>query len=701
MRPWPKDRVLFGGDFNPEQWSPETLDEDIALMAEAGFTMATVGVFGWALLEPEPGRYEFGWLDRILDRLHDADIVVDLATATASPPPWFARVHPEAMPVDRGSVRLSHGSRQTWCPSSPHYRTRALGLVERFAHRYADHPALALWHVGNEFGCHNLMCFCDVSAQHFRTWLQALYGSLERLNDAWGTTFWSQRYADWADVIPPRVTTAIPNPTAELDWRRFSSEAHREHYLAERDLLHELSPGVPITTNFMVGFSFEGLDYHRWAPEQDIVSNDHYLGSHLPHPHTELAMSADITRGLAGGAPWILMEHSPSAVNWQSVNTAKASGQLARDALSHVARGADTVAYFQWRAARAGAEKYHSAMLGHAGKDSRVFREVSELGAMLQRLSPLAGSRTVANCAFLYDWESQWSTDAPSTPSDRHVYVEEVRAWYDALWRAGITCDGVGPSADLSGYDLIIVPSLHVVTEETRQRIEAAASAGAHVVITYFSGTVDEHDHIRLGGYPGAFRELLGIRMEEFAPLLPGEEVTLAAGPARELPQIDGARGSIWTERGQAQEDTTVLASFGDGPSVGSPAITRRPVGGGSAWYVATRLSPDGLDTVVSAVTEAALVRPFLAEHPEAVEVLQRRSGHDVWTFVIDRAGHGVQLPVVGTDLLTGRVCSTADPLHVEPGGVAVVHMSDAEEIPDPAPTGRVDDEPTLVPDEE
>lgn len=670
---------MFGGDYNPEQWSPETLDEDIALMADAGFTMATVGVFGWALLEPEAGRYEFAWLDRILDRLHEADIVVDLATATASPPPWFARLHPTSMPVDRSGLRLSHGSRQTWCPSSPDYKMRALSLVEQLARRYAGHPALALWHVGNEFGCHNLMCFCDVSAAHFRGWLRSRYGSLEALNDAWGTTFWSQRYADWADVIPPRVTTAIPNPTAELDWRRFCSESHREHYLAERDLLHELSPGVPVTTNFMVGFSFEGLDYHRWAPEQDIVSNDHYLGNHLPHPHTELAMSADITRGLAGGQPWILMEHSPSAVNWQSVNSAKAPGQLARDALSHVARGADTVAYFQWRAARAGAEKYHSAMLGHAGSDTRIFREVAELGQMLQRLAPIAGSRTVAQAAFVYDWESQWSTDAPSTPSDRHVYVDEVRAWYDALWRAGISCDGVGPATDLRGYSLIIVPSLHLVTDRAIQRIEAAASAGAHVVVTYFSGTVDEHDHIRLGGYPGAFSQMLGIRVEEFAPLLPDQEITLAAPSDGELAQMDGARGSIWSERGQAYEGTNMVASFADGPSAGSPAITRRRIGSGSSWYVATRLTEDGLDTVVAALAEAALVKPVLNPHPDGAEVVQRRHGRDVWTFVIDRAGLGVQVPITGTDMLSGQACSTAEPLVVAPGGVAVIHTSDEE----------------------
>lgn len=678
MRPWPTDRLLFGGDFNPEQWSPETLDDDITQMAQAGFTMATVGVFGWALLEPEPGRYEFEWLDRVLDRLHGADIVVDLATATASPPPWLGRVHPEAMPVDRAGVTMSHGSRQTWCPSSPDYRHRALALVEQLARRYADHPALALWHVGNEFGCHNLMCFCAASAEHFRRWLTARYGTLEALNEAWGTTFWSQRYADWADVIPPRVTTAIPNPGAELDWRRFCSDAHREHFLAERDLLHEVSPGVPVTTNFMVGFSFDGLDYHCWADEQDIVSNDHYLAAHLPHPHTELAMSADITRGLAGGDPWILMEHSTSAVNWQGVNTAKAPGQMARDALSHVARGADTVAYFQWRASRAGAEKYHSAMLGHAGTDSRIFAEVCDLGQVLRRCESVAGSRTTARAAFLYDWESQWTTDAPSTPSAEHRYVEEVRAWYDALWRAGITCDGVGPARDLSGYALIIVPSLHLVTDEAAQRIMAAAEAGAHVVITYFSGTVDARDHIRLGGYPGAFRSMLGVRMEEFAPLLPDEAVALDADEVGPLGPLDGSIATIWTERGRAEDDTEVLVSFRNGPAAGQPAITRRVVGQGSGWYVATRLSHQGLDALVAVLAQDAGIEEVLPERPTGVDVVQRVSGPETWTFIIDHSGLGVSVPLEGTDLVSQKTCSATRPLGVPPGGVAVVHRDES-----------------------
>jgi beta-galactosidase len=675
MRQWPADRLLLGGDYNPEQWPDETLDDDVARMQEAGVGFATVGVFSWALLEPEPERYELTWLDRVLDRLHDAGVVVDLATATAAPPPWFARLHPDAMPVTRDGLRLSHGSRQTWCPSSPDYRARSLALVERLARRYHEHPALGMWHVGNEFGCHNLMCFCDTSAEHFRRWLMERYGDLDRLNEAWGTTFWSQRYSDLRDVVPPRTTTAIPNPTAELDWRRFCSDASLAQHVAERDLLHELSPGVPVTTNFMVGFSFEGLDYWRWAPHQDVVSNDHYRGAHLPHPHVELAMSADLTRGLAGGRPWVLMEHSTSAVNWQPVNPLKPGGQMLRDSLSHVARGADTVGFFQWRASRAGAEKYHSALLPHAGTDTRRWREVVELGRILGECAELAGSTTEAQVALVLDYESMWTTDAASTPSTLHRYVEEMRAWYEAAWRAGLTVVGVRAGDDLSGYRVVLAPSLHLVSDAGAASLAAAAEAGAQVLLTYFSGTVDPDDHVRLGGYPGAFRDLLGIRVEEFAPLPASRTTTLRTPAGSAVPALDRTTGTVWSEWLRAEPGTEVVATFGDGPAAGDPAVTRRAVTGGvgAAWYCATRLDQAGADAVVAALARAADVGPVVAGLPPGVDAVRRRSGTGSWVFLLDHAGEGAQVALSGTDLVSGGTCSPGSPLRLPPGGVAVV----------------------------
>jgi beta-galactosidase len=237
--------LAYGGDYNPEQWPEETWADDVRRMREAGVNLVTVGVFSWALLEPADGTYEFGWLDRVLDLLHENGIAVDLATATASPPPWFSTAHPETLPVAPDGTRLWPGGRQAWCPSSPVFRAKAVALVDQLAKRYAEHPALVLWHVSNELGCHNAHCYCDVSAIAFRRWLRRRYGTLEELNRAWGTTFWSQRYGEWDEVLPPRTTPAVPNPTHALDFARFSSDELLDHYRAERDVLRRISPGVP------------------------------------------------------------------------------------------------------------------------------------------------------------------------------------------------------------------------------------------------------------------------------------------------------------------------------------------------------------------------------------------------------------------------------------------------------------------------
>ncbi|WFE97140.1 beta-galactosidase [Micromonospora sp. WMMD987] len=655
---WQGDGIHFGADYNPEQWPERVWTDDVALMRRAGVTLVSVGIFSWALLEPSPGRYEFDWLDRALDVLHTGGIRVDLATATASPPPWLAHRHPETLPRTADGAVLWPGGRQAYCPSSPIFRERSLALVEAVADRYAEHPAVVMWHVSNELGCHNVHCYCDVSAEAFRGWLRERYGDLDRLNDAWGTTFWSQRYHDWAEINPPRAAPTFANPTQQLDFLRFSSDAQRAQLRAEREVLKR-RVGQPVTTNFMVGMGVKHMDYHSWASDVDLVANDHYLTVTDPNAHLGLSFAADQTRGVAGGDPWLLMEHSTSAVNWQPRNVAKTPGQLRRNSLAHVARGADGVLFFQWRASRAGAEKFHSALVPHAGPDTKVFDEVCRLGADLKALAEVRGSRVEAEVAILFDWEAWWGVELDSHPSVDVTYTDRMRALYDALWRAGVTADVVHPSADLSGYRLVLVPTLYLVRDADAEALRRYVAGGGTVLVTYFSGIVDEHDHIRLGGYPGAFRELLGVRTEEFFPLLAGERVTLD----------DGSTADVWTEW-LHPEGAEVVASYEDGPLPGVPALTRHRVGDGTAWYLATRLDEPATDALVARLLAGAGVRPPVAA-PPGVEVVRRRADDRSWLFVVNHTEGEVTLDVTGTDLLTGQPCGGA--LRVPAGEVAVV----------------------------
>jgi len=663
MSAWPGrlGGIAYGCDYNPEQWPRDVWDEDVRLMREAGVTVVTVGVFSWALLEPEEGRFEFGWLTEVLDLLHANGIAVDLATATASPPAWLSHRYPQTLPRGADGTVLWPGGRQAWCPSSPIFRERALALVTALAERFHSHPALAMWHVSNELGAHNAHCYCDVSADAFRRWLERRYASLDALNEAWGTAFWSQWYTAWEQVLPPRTAPTFPNPTQQLDFARFSSDELLDHFRAERDLLHRLSPGAPVTTNFMVMSQVRAMDYMGWGPELDVVSQDHYLEAHDPDAHVELSWSADLCRGTARGQPWFLMEHATSAVNWQRRNIAKEPGQLRRNSLAHVARGADAVCFFQWRASRAGAEKYHSALVQHAGTDTKVWSEVVELGATLSALAEVAGSTVHAEVAMVFDWHARWAAELDSHPSGDVTYLDRHHALYRALWDAGVTVDMVPPGADLSGYRLVLVPTLYLTTDRDAENLQAYVESGGTALVTYWSGIVDENDHVRLGGYPGAYRELLGVSTEEFFPLREAETVRLSGGV------LDGATADVWTELLRLR-GAEAVSTYADGPLPGVPALTQRSVGGGTAWYLATRLTPEGTAVLVRHLCAAAGV--VVHDWP-GVEVVRRRGDGTSYLFVLNHTGSPAEVPVTGTDLVSGRAC--AGTVRVAAGGVAVV----------------------------
>ncbi|MFV2101040.1 beta-galactosidase [Micromonospora sp. LOL_024] len=662
--PTPVVGLTLGCDYNPEQWSPTIWEQDVRLMRQAGVDLVAINIFGWSHLEPRPDEFDFDSLDRVVNLLHRHGIRINLGTGTASPPPWLTTRHPEILPMAADGTRRYPGGRQAWCPSSPIFRRRALALVDEVARQYGAHPAVALWHVSNELGCHNAHCYCDESAEAFRRWLQKRYGTIETLNDRWGTTVWSQRYGDWSEVQPPRLALSAGNPSQTLDFHRFSSDELLDYYRDEVAVLRRHST-KPITTNFMVTAHIRNLDYWRWAPEVDLVANDHYLDHRLGEPTAELAFAADLTRGLATGRPWMLMESSTSAVSWQPHNLAKAPGELLRNSLTHVARGADAVCFFQWRASAQGPEKFHSAMLPHAGTDTATWREVLRLSAALNRLDEVAGSTVEAEVGLLFSWQSWWATEGESRPSQSITYLDQVHRAYRALRELGVTTDVVAPTARLDRYRLVVVPCLHLVTDDEAAAIEAYVAAGGHVLVTFFSGIVDHDDRIRLDGYPGAFRDLLGVTVEEFVPLLPEVEVSLDTG----------ARARLWAERLRVTTADPV-ARYVEGPVTGVPAVTRNSFGAGTAWYLATELRADALRDVVREAIRMAGVRPLGPEGDGSVEVVRRRADRRSYLFVINHGTADIQYTAAGIDLVTGDVVRGL--VRVPAGDVRVIREESA-----------------------
>lgn len=660
-----REGIAFGCDYNPEQWDRSVWREDVALMREAGVDLVALNIFGWSHIEPRPGEYDFDGLDEIIGLLHEAGIRINLGTGTSSAPPWLTHRHPEILPEAADGTTRFPGGRQAWCPSSAVFRRYALALVEKVAERYGQHPAVALWHVSNELGCHNALCYDDESAEAFRGWLRARYGTIERLNTAWGTSFWSQTYSAFEEILPPRLTLSSRNPGQVLDFHRFSSDALLDHYRAETAVLRRHSD-VPVTTNFMVTAHIRNLDYWTWAPEMDVVANDHYLDHRLAEPAAELSFASDLTRGLAGGEPWLLMEQSTGSVNWQPHNLAKAPGQLTRNSLSHVARGADAICFFQWRASLQGSEKFHSALVPHAGTDSDLWREVVDLSRTLDRLDELAGTRVQADVALLFSWENWWAADGESRPTHAVDYLSQVHAMHASLTRSGHTVDVVRPGASLEGYGLVVVPSLYLVRDEEARVLSDFAEAGGHVVVTFFSGIVDEEDRVRPGGYPGAFRDLLGVSVEEFAPVLPGQVLTLASGRS----------ASLWSERTRAR-GAEVLDSFADGPSAGRPAITRRALpGGGAAWYIATHLDAADLDGVLREAAAGAGVVPIGDPREPGLEVVRRANEERSYLFLINHTDHAIDHPATGIDIVSGDPVEGA--AHVPAGSVSVIREESA-----------------------
>lgn len=669
---WPKlltengRGIAFGGDYNPDQWSEETWDDDVRLMKKAGVNTVALAIFSWDRIQPQENRWDFGWLDRIIDKLGKAGIATDLASATATAPLWLYEKHPEVLPCDKFGHPVNAGSRQSWSPTSPVFKEYALTLCRKLAERYGSNPYVTAWHMGNEYGWNNREDYSDNALEAFRAWCRRKYGTIGALNQAWGTTFWGQEMNSFDEVLIPRFMGAdsMVNPGQKLDFERFGNDMLLDFYKAERDAIAEICPDKPFTTNFMVSTDQCCMDYADWANEVNFVSNDHYFHEGGEMHLDELACSDALMDSFALGKPWYVMEHSTSAVQWKPLNMRKRKGETVRDSLAHVAMGADAINFFQWRASAFGAESFHSAMVPHAGEDTKLFRQVCELGETLQTLADagVQGSELErSDTAILFSAESEWATRSETLPSMKLNHWHDVRDWYRAFLDAGTRADIMPLKYDWSDYKTVVLPTVLMLSAVDTRRLADFVAAGGRVVVGYATGLIDENFHTWLGGYPGAgnglLRDMLGIRGEEFNILGSGvegepEAIRLGAGgevALEDAAALNGATTRLWQNDVTVTGDRTQVLAMYAGEEAdeweldGMAAVTRNPYGAGEAYFV-------GCDLDVADLTK--LIRTYLAAPAQSqqsqanTDVLHtvRKSADAAFDFYLPRGKKEVEL---------------------------------------------------------
>lgn len=670
--PW-DDRLLFGADYNPDQWLeyPAVLDADLAMMKAAHISVVSVGMFSWSSLEPREGEYQFDWLGDVLDRLHEADVRVFLATPSGARPAWMAERYPEVLRVAANGTRNWQGGRHNHCYTSPVYRQHVASMNAQLARTFGTHPAVRLWHVSNEYSGE---CHCDLCQAAFRDWLRARYGTLEELNRRWYTTFWSHAYSDWEQVRAPSPRGETTVHMLTVDWKRFTTHQTVSFMRAEIAALRDEGSNLPVTTNMMAGTDdptlFDpGLNYWAFGDSIDVASWDSYPAWHMPghaslgggdltapiddfRRASEDAFHHDLFRGLKRGEPFLLMESTPAAVNWLPMSRVKRPGMIVTSALHAIAHGANSVQYFQWRQSRGGFEKFHGAVVDSSGSpDRRVFREVVELGSLLSTLSDVARSRVSADVALVYDWENRWAFEESRgvINGERKRYLDTVLAHYYALWSLGVTVDVIRPDEVGDRYRMIVAPMVYSAPRATAERVADWIRGGGIYVSTYLTGYCDEDDQWFAGGAPGPFASALGLDVLELDAVPPAEEVTVvgAGEYAGKLADENEGKNALAGRCLDYQEyvairdpaQTTVLAHFRGGVADGQPAVTRHAHGGGYAYHIAGRFDNGFTSALYRRIVDSHGIETaaaFVSSTDEGVSVRARYTDSTVYLFVMN-----------------------------------------------------------------
>lgn len=658
--------LLHGGDYNPDQWLkyPDILDRDIELMKEAHINCVSMGIFAWSMLEPEEGRYDFEWLDERIDTLYKNGIYTILATPSGARPAWLDRKYPEAMRVNKLDQRNHHGVRHNHCQSSPQYRRKVREMNTQLASRYASHPGLIAWHVSNEYGGE---CYCPLCTERFREFLKDQYHTIDTLNDAWWSSFWSHRYTSFEEIEPPFQNGETSMAALTLDWKRFTTWNTLDFMREEIRPLRELAPSIPVTTNFM--HLYGGLDYQKLAGDLDVISWDSYPFWHRPsesmgHTAAVTAFSHSQMRNYKQGQPFLLMESAPGLVNWQPYNKIRRPGMHRLSSLQAIACGSDSVQYFQFRKCRGSFEQFHGAVVDHEGShNTRIFREVAELGTDLEKLRPVAGSRISTPAALIMDTPNRWAVELISGLSEHKQMMETVCDHYEAFTACGCDLDVITSETDFSAYRLLILPMLYMVNDHLAERIRKFVETGGTVISTYLLGYVGDTLLAHLGGFPGSgLREVFGIWNEEIDSLYPEERNALIT-----------SSGERYTVKDYCEvlhaETAEVVATYESDYYQKLPAVTVSHYGKGHAIYIGARTEEDFLKKLYG---ETARKLGFsYAQLPDNVEMHIREDDAYTYTFILNFNDTPAAVPEMpqGTDLLSGR---TSDELHTLPAYGAV-----------------------------